>query len=189
MKEFGSYGYKDASTNRIYPEAGVSKGLIFKLFGSKPELFYQVFVRALLDMLEKLKLMEKTLSTDIYEKIIRIVMWKIEYAKKNPEATRVMLDAIGNPPEMIREKISGHMQELTKLSVRSFFADIPMENIRDEYTKDDVEKYLEIALQGLQAKYLDQNVSLEYMESIREESIKFIKTLIRGMEKNNGQRI
>jgi AcrR family transcriptional regulator len=41
--EFGTKGYKDASTNQIYPLASVSKGAIFKIFGSKANLFYEVF--------------------------------------------------------------------------------------------------------------------------------------------------
>lgn len=186
LKEFGTHGYKNASTNRIYPEAEVSKGLIFKIFGSKEELFYAVFVWCLDNMVNELNEIEYPEHADIYTKMITVIMWKIKYSNLHPDDAKVMLEAVGKPPKGLEKKIAGHMQKLTKLSMRYFFDDIPMDNIRPEYSKADVMNYLEIALIGLQARYVDRELTPEYLDSIRDDSIKFIKTLIRGMEKNNG---
>lgn len=43
LREFTSSGYKNASTNRIAREAGISKALMFHYVGSKKELFLTVY--------------------------------------------------------------------------------------------------------------------------------------------------
>lgn len=40
MKEFALKGYKNASTNEIVKEAGISKGLLFHYFTNKKAYFY-----------------------------------------------------------------------------------------------------------------------------------------------------
>jgi len=182
-EEFGIHGYKLASTNAIYPKAKVSKGLIFKTFGSKAGLFYVIFETALDSMISELNKLDTSKYADIFDKIVSIIMWKLEYSKLHPHDTSIMLEAVGKPPKGLEAKIGAHLQDLTKLSIRYFFDDIPMEKIRDDFSKADVMNYLEYAISGLQAKYINQELSIEYMNSIRDESIRFLKTVLRGMEK------
>lgn len=182
IAEFGYHGYRSASTNKIHLAAGVSKGAVFKMFKSKAELFYQAFARALDEMLAALDNEKPDNSVDAFDKIMALTFWKMDYAQKYPEATKVMLEAISNPPPSVRERIFQHVEALKRLSIKTFFTDIPMENIRPEFSREDVMKYLEIAISGIQATYLNQPLTLEYMTSIKEESINYIKTVLRGME-------
>jgi TetR/AcrR family transcriptional regulator len=46
LEEFAAQGYEQASTNRMVERAGVSKGVLFKYFGSKEELFLFLYRRA-----------------------------------------------------------------------------------------------------------------------------------------------
>jgi AcrR family transcriptional regulator len=179
--EFGIYGYKSASTNRIYLLAGVSKGVIFKIFKSKAELFYTVFMMAIDEMMKERESVDLDSLPDAFEKIMRITEWKIEYAGKHKEATNVMLEGVSNPPEAIKAKVQEQMDKLKDLSIYTFFADIPMDNIRSEFTREDVMRYMDIALVGIQAKYMNQPLTIDYMASIREDCIKFIKTILKGM--------
>lgn len=48
--EFGENGYANASTNRICSAAKVSKGLLFHYFGTKDQLFAEVFCRCMEDI-------------------------------------------------------------------------------------------------------------------------------------------
>ncbi len=182
-EEFGLHGFKLASTNAIFPKAKVSKGLIFKIFGSKAELFYAVFVAALDSMLSALNNLDTSKYDDIFEKIVSIILWKFEYSKLHPYDTSIMLEAIGTPPKGLEAKIALHLQDMSKLSIRYFFDEIKMENICDDFTREDVMNYLEIAISGLQAKYINRELSIEYMNSIKDESIRFLKLVLRGMEK------
>lgn len=186
LAEFGKYGYKDASTNRIYPVAEVSKGAIFKIFGSKAKLFYAVFDDALNRMLNELGNTAFDHYHDIFERIFAAMIWKVEYSQNHPFDTAVMLEGIADPPNEIKELIFGNIKQLTKLSMHMFFEQLPMDNIRDEYTKEQVIHYLEISVAGLQATIVDKSMNMEKLTAIREDSINYLKTVVRGMEKNNG---
>jgi len=184
--EFGSKGYKDASTNQIYPMAKVSKGAIFKIFGSKAKLFFAVYDRAIKQMIEELNHVSFDTYDDIFERIFGVMMWKVAYAQNHPYDTAVMMEGITDPPNEIKELIYSNLKSLTKLSMHYFFEDIPMENIREEYSKAQVLEILEMSVAGLQATYVDKNMDMTRLESIREKSIQYLKTVVRGMEKNNG---
>ena len=40
---------------------------------------------------------------------------------------------------------------------------------------------------GLQATYVRAGIDVRYMESIRNDSVAFMKTVVRGMERHDGQ--
>lgn len=183
LNEFAAYGYALASTNRIHRDAMVSKGAIFKAFGSKSELFYAVFERAISHMLEALNEANIDGYQDVFEKIMAVVMWKISYTNANPKATKVMLEAISTPPKDVQNKVATHINDLTKLSINQFFQDIPMEQIHPDYSRDEVLRFIEIALAGIQSYYIKEQITMEYMDSIRDESIRYLQTLLKGMEK------
>jgi AcrR family transcriptional regulator len=183
LNEFAAYGYALASTNRIHRDAMVSKGAIFKAFGSKSELFYCVFERSISHMLEALNEANIDGYQDVFEKIMAIVMWKISYTNANPKATRVMLEAISKPPKDVQNKVAMHLNDLTKLWINQFLYDIPMENIHPDFSREVVLRFIEIALAGIQSYYIKEQMTMEYMDSIRDESIRFLQTLLKGMEK------
>ncbi len=181
--EFGEKGYLHASTNQIYPIAKVSKGLIFKIFGSKANLFYEVFQNSLHKMLEELEKQSFQNYKDPFEKIVSVILFKVEYTKNHPFDTNVMLEAIANPPYEIQKKIHDNIQDLTVLSMDLFFNDISMDNIDPSYSKEEVIRYLNIGVTGLQETYISKNLSLDYLDQVKGESIKFLKTILKGMEK------
>jgi len=183
LEEFGTKGYLHASTNQIYPKANVSKGSIFKTFGSKAFLFYQVFKYALDQMLIELEEAGFKDQKDPFDKIIAVMIWKMNYAKNHPYEMNVLLEGIANPPEDIKSLIFSHTQELTKLSIETFFQEISMDRIDPRYTKEDVIHYLRIGVEGLQHTIVTKDLTLEKLESVRDHSIDFLKTLLKGMEK------
>jgi AcrR family transcriptional regulator len=183
LNEFAAYGYALASTNRIHRDAMVSKGAIFKAFGSKGELFYAVFERSISHMLEALNEANIDGYQDVFEKIMATVMWKIAYRNANPQATKVMLEAISTPPKEVQNKVATHLNDLTKLSINRFFHDIPMEKIDPDFTREEVQRFIEIAFAGIQSYYIKELMTMEYMDSIRDEIIRFLRILLKGMEK------
>jgi AcrR family transcriptional regulator len=192
LTEFGTKGYKNASTNQIYPVAHVSKGAIFKIFGSKSNLFYEVFSLSLSKMVEALNSIQletyndlSKINTDVFDRMIAVMLWKMEYAKKHPFETAVMMEGISDPPKAIQQLIITHVNDLKKLSMNIFFDEIPMDNIREDISKEQFRENIEISLAGIQAYYINQKIDLGYLEKIREKSILYLKTVMKGMEKNN----
>lgn len=183
LSEFGSKGYQNASTNAIAEASGLSKGLIYKYFLTKAQLYYQVYKRSVDRMLEAI---ERHLETaplqDAFDRTVDIMLWKAAYAAQHPQDVSLLLEAVAKPPEDVKPMIFSHLQDLAKYSFRMCFTDISMERIRPEFTKEDVIHYLELAVAGLQATYVKEGLTLDMLDRLREPSIKYLKTLIRGME-------
>jgi TetR/AcrR family transcriptional regulator len=183
LDEFGTHGYEQASTNQIAEVADVSKGLVFKYYESKSNLYYLLFINELNRMLDQMnEYLAKHQTSDHFERIVDVIFWKASYALKHPKATALLLEAIAKPPLPIRTQIYSHLSELTKLSIRLFFDDIPMDKIRPEYTKEDVIRNLELAAAGLQATYVTPNTTIESLMAMKDQSVAFLKTVLRGME-------
>lgn len=187
LVEFARRGFAAASTNAIAANAGVAKGSVFNHFGSKANLYAAVFHRELDRMLAELDLFDGGPRAPVFERIVDVLAWKARYAAAHPEATRVLLDAFSDPPPEAAAPIASRLQDLGKTSIRRFFGDLDWDRFRPELPRENVYRILETAAAGLQATYVRAGMDLAYMESIREESIAFMKTVIRGMEKTDGQ--
>jgi len=187
LSEFADRGYEAASTNRIAVLADVSKGSVFQRFGSKANLYLALFTRELDRMLEELDRFDATADGPVFERIVDVLAWKARYAAGHPQATKILLEAFSAPPEGCAERIRTRAADLAKVSVRRFFGELDWSRFRPELAKEDVYRILETAANGLQATYVRAGIDVRYMESIRNDSVFFMKTVIRGMEKQDGQ--
>lgn len=183
LAEFGTHGYQNASTNAVAEASGLSKGLIYKHFQTKANLYYQVYKRCVDDMLAEIEThLADSPTKDPFDRTVDIMLWKAAYAAKHPQDVALLLEAVAKPPEDVKERIFFHLKDLAKLSFRMCFEDISMEKIRPEFTKEDVIHYLELAVAGLQATYVKEGLTLDKLEGLREPSIRYLKTVIKGME-------
>lgn len=182
--EFGREGFEKASTNAVAASAGVSKGAVFQHFPTKADLFFAVLETELDAMVEAVLALDFPEGTGILEKIFRTMVWKLDYAKTHPEATRVMVDGLTRPPKGIEARIYGLVGKLSQTSLEGFFADLPMEDIRPEFSRADVMRNLKIAFSGLQAAYVENNPDFALTETARKECFEFIESVYRGMEKS-----
>jgi AcrR family transcriptional regulator len=189
LTEFAAQGYRTASTNVICARAGVSKGTIFNYFPTKADLYWAVFGEELQRMLQAFQQVDLVSEPDPMERIWKAILWKIEYAQAHPEATRVMADLLSDPPEGLASRLKAEIGILQQLSIERFFADLPMDRIRPEWTRDDVIRHLRIALAGLQAVYVTDHPGFAFSEKTRIECFEFMKCVYRGMEKQDEQRV
>ncbi len=187
LVEIAERGYEAASTNRIAAVAGVAKGSIFQHFGSKANLYLTLFVRELDRMLEELDRFDATADAPVFERIVDVLAWKARYAAGHPEATKLLLEAFSAPPDGCADAIRGRAADLAKVSIRRFFGELDWSRFRPELSREQVYRILETAANGLQATYVRAGIDVRYMESIRNDSIAFMKTVIRGMEQQDGQ--
>ncbi|HAQ56886.1 MAG TPA: hypothetical protein DCR44_05770 [Acholeplasmatales bacterium] len=187
LTEFAERGFRAASTNRIAALADVAKGSVFQRFGSKALLFGALFTRELDRMLEELDNFDATVDAPVFERIVDVLAWKARYAAGHPEATKILLEAFSAPPAGVGETIATRVRDLSQMSIRRFFGELDWSRFRPELTKEDVYRILETAANGLQATYVRAGIDVRYMESIRNDSVAFMKTVVRGMEKQDGQ--
>jgi len=183
LKVFAADGFDIASTNAIYKKAGTSKGVIFKYFPTKAALFYAVFDRELTKMVTESMMITYSEADNPFAKITDLIIWKIEYAQKHPEATKVLAEGIAKPPQPHDLLILSKLTQLTNLSFERFFGDISMTNIREGLSKDDVTKTIKIGIAGLQSVYVSGHPEFPFSKTAREECMRYLEIIYRGMEK------
>ncbi len=181
-EEFGKKGYLQASTNNIHTKAGVSKGLVFKVFGSKANLFYELFRDSLDKMIKAMDKENLDQEKDIIKKITDIAAWKIAYASEHKDDINIMLEALSNTPPELKDKMANHIQDLFAFNMDRYFEEIDMTDIDERYTKEDVKKYLTIATQGIQQIYLNRILTMDDFDEIREEIMELFYILMKGMK-------
>ena len=94
LKEFAVNGYDKASTNTIVKEAGISKGALFKYFGSKANLYIYVVDRAIAT-LDKLILGNlENLPSDMFERIAYLTKVKVTVSMKYTLESSILVNSM-----------------------------------------------------------------------------------------------
>jgi AcrR family transcriptional regulator len=83
MREF-SKGFKNASTDEIVKEAGISKGLLFHYFGSKEKLYEFIILDAINLMTTNYFDLINFEQTDILDRIWQMSLLKMDLSHKYP---------------------------------------------------------------------------------------------------------
>jgi len=83
MKEFIK-GYKNASTDEIVKEAGISKGLLFHYFGNKENLYEFIFVYAIDVVIKEYYTLINFEQRDILDRMWQSILLKIDLSYKYP---------------------------------------------------------------------------------------------------------
>ncbi|ULL13079.1 TetR/AcrR family transcriptional regulator [Paenibacillus sp. H1-7] len=112
MKEFAQKGYKNASTNEIVAEAGISKGLLFHYFHNKKDLYlylYDYIMEVIVkEFFEKIDLQQR----DILARLRQCARLKMEIIHKHPEMFQFALSANLEDAEEIKSKLQPRNKEI-----------------------------------------------------------------------------
>ena len=138
MKEFASYGYTDASTNRIVKAAGIGKGMLFYYFKTKEQLYLYLLDYGLTKMETGLLDQVDLSVTDFIERIHQIAKQKLILFQESPHlmdflATFMLqADQQLNIPTDIRERFQqlmsdGHQKMYQQIDQSLFKAGIDAE--------------------------------------------------------------
>lgn len=90
MREFSAKGYKNASTNQIVKNAGISKGALFHYFTSKQDLFEFLYRYSINFFINVAEPHIKEMPTDVFERWIAFAALKIEIAMQYPDMADFM---------------------------------------------------------------------------------------------------
>lgn len=84
LEEFATSGFAAASTNRIVENAGISKGSLFKYFGSKEELYLYIANEVLLRVMPIIHREIADMPTDVAERVRRLAVAVVNIYIDNP---------------------------------------------------------------------------------------------------------
>jgi AcrR family transcriptional regulator len=147
IKEFAQKGYKDASTNEIVKEAGISKGLLFHYFKNKKSLFlfmYDYSIEVLnKEFYSKLCLDEK----DIFKSFRQMFLLKYELFKKYPGMYDFFASALRKESSEVKNEIGYRYEELYTSGMKLIFDSFDYSKFKDD---TDIKKTINIIIWSLE---------------------------------------
>ena len=158
LKEFGSTNYKNASTNIIVKDAGISKGLLFHYFNTKRELFIYLFDYCIEIFMSRYNNILNIDETDILNRLREIVIKKMELLLEYPFIFKFVKNAYLETDKEISQDIAAKYQNNKTFAYNNVFQNIDYNLFKDSI---DVSKALKIIIWTFE-KYGE-----EYLEAMR----------------------
>lgn len=129
--EFAQKGFKNASTNEIVKNAGISKGLIFHYFQNKKQLYlflYDYLMEIIVEeYFQKLWLDEK----DFLKKMRMASLTKLELFRKYPLIFKFFLTAYSETDDAVRDEVAYRNQKLMESNLPRVCDNVDLSNVRD----------------------------------------------------------
>lgn len=172
LKEFSHRGYDDASTNSIVAVAGISKGILFRYFGSKKNLYLYLYeyVREVMD--KEIYNMIDTGEGDLPQILMQLGMRKMVALKRYPDMTEFI-------SQVKREKspeVSNELSEIEKkrsyqLIERNIFKNSDLSQLKPEFRNEKTINLIRWALEGYAKELRDQYTGLNIRDADIDEAM------------------
>ncbi|KLU63724.1 HTH-type transcriptional regulator AcrR [Desulfosporosinus acididurans] len=170
MKEFAQKGYKNASTNEIVKEAGISKGLLFHYFAKKKDLFLYLYDYSLeiftIEFFQRIDLVEK----DIFKRIRQMALLKIDLIKKHPELYNFLYKAIIEDTPEVKEDLEQKNKQLLTNGYAKIFRDIEVKKFKETIDTDKVINIVIWTIEGFSNQILEK-IKSQYPNELHYEKI------------------
>jgi AcrR family transcriptional regulator len=171
MKEFAK-GYKNAMTDSIVREAGISKGLLFHYFGTKKELFLFLHEYALDKVLSEFFELINLKQRDILERWRQIVLLKIELVHKYPAIFAFVAAAYLSENDEAAEDLNKRKIAFSEDVYPKLFHDIDMSLFKDDI---DHKKALDLIIYTMEGYANKEAIPDRRLEDYEPEYDRYIK--------------
>lgn len=150
LREFSLYGYDLASTNRIVAQAGISKGILFKYFSSKENLFL-VLVEKYLQEINALS-QEKEEIDDLFDYFLAQNEAEDDLCDNNPKFRLCFIafnKILNKPNHPIHKKALDYYYSYIDIYVDKVMRKLDENRLRDGITPADVREVIVFLLNSL----------------------------------------
>ena len=188
LSEFARKGYKQASTNQIVKDAGISKGLLFHYFNSKKDLYlylYDHFVQVFLEhILAHVNWKEK----DIFLRNRQIAYLKLGLFQKYPQVFQFLTTVFQELDTEVKAELDERSRKFMSNEYMQMVHDIDAAKFKDGV---DVKRAVQIIAWSLEGFALQQQEKLRgqklvpaQIEGFLEEMDAYIEVLKQGFYKS-----
>lgn len=158
LAEFGHFGYGAASMNRLVKNAGISKGAIFKYFGTKAGLFDYVYRTSLEEVKELLrKVQVDTRDEPFFARLEKVLRAGVQFTNKRPLSAAIYYRVIYTGDAPHGNRILSEIQGTSKRFLKSLIKDgISKGELRPQINAERTSFIVQSVLDRfLQAHYLE----------------------------------
>lgn len=170
---FGKHDYKKATTDEIIQSAGISKGLLFHYFGSKKQLYLELYDYCAEYCMNKITVKINPKETDFFE-ILRITaISKIHIIQQYPAIFDFLLKAYNEKSPEVASEINAENYKLTHEIMDSLFANVDYSKFKNTLKLEMVINTIVWASKGYVE---DKNLQGEFhLEQLIEEFDEYIQ--------------
>lgn len=154
VREFGEYGFRQASVNRIVERTGIAKGSLYQYFANKEALFLYVFGRFAELIKQTVREAGGGGEADFFIRMAQVMRAGEGFVRSHPDFFRLYLKLAGDADVPHRAQLLG----LLRLFPAEYFAPLLEQGQREGLVRSDVrleamvfliEGVIERFLQGL----------------------------------------
>lgn len=162
MREFATYGYNDASTNRMVKEAQIGKGMLFYYFKNKQGLFNFLIDYGLQVMEDQLLPSINEKEPDFIERLYQIGKDKLVMFNQYPDLFAFMKTVFFHsaPPQ---EYIERH-QSLVKLAYQRMYQDIDYSLFDHTLDAEKAMELIQWSIEGYQTKITQELKDMSFLD-------------------------
>lgn len=136
LKEFADKGYELASTNVIAKNAHVSKGLIFKYFKTKENLYIESFAKAVEQIQSEFKNFQNLSNEkDFFEILKSWGLKKLQLLYEKPVLSKFLLTSL-DVPMNIFEKIKSTYSKILEINISTLYTSFSKLPLRKDIPKE-----------------------------------------------------
>lgn len=182
MAEFARKEYSDASTNAIVNAAQISKGILFRYFGSKKNLYLYLYRYAREVTDKEIYAPPEAGKGDLPSLLMQLGRRKLEVLKRYPGLTEFIAQAKGEKSPDVREELEKIGKERSfQLKENRLFNSPDMSPFKPEFRNEQTVKLIRWALEGcaaeLQGIYTGQDIRDPASEKFIEEYEKYVSVI------------
>ncbi|MDR2295416.1 MAG: TetR/AcrR family transcriptional regulator [Clostridiales Family XIII bacterium] len=164
VAEFAAHGYRNANTNRIVKEAGVSKGLLFHYFGSKKDLYLYLYDYAMRRVIDEAFARFDWSERDIFKRWRAGAVLKYDIMRRHGPLFEFILDAYMRADDEVRDAIGASTGTWIETTWRNLCENLDLSPFRADI---DTEKAIHIlfwTLDGYSKKQMKPSMPLAYYQ-------------------------
>lgn len=153
LKIFSNSSYKNASTDEIVQEAGISKGSLFHYFKSKKDLYLYLYDYSVdifkKDFYEKINLDVR----DIFKRFANITAVKLDLVRKHPDMFNFIYNAMYIEDDLkLKKEIVKRNDSHILENYNKFFTNIDKSNFRSDIDADKAVQIIILTMEGYSNK-------------------------------------
>ncbi len=147
IKEFAQKGYKNASTNEIIREAGISKGLLFHYFRNKKSLYLFLYDHSVEILTKEFYGQICFCHEEFFETIRQLFLQEYELYVKHPEMYNFFKSAANVDSEEVKSELDKRVHDLTAVGLGEIMENIDISRFKDGI---DMEKAINVIMWSMQ---------------------------------------
>ncbi|KRQ87149.1 HTH-type transcriptional regulator BetI [Caloramator mitchellensis] len=169
--EFSTYGYENASTNRIVERAEISKGALFHYFKSKKGLYLYLIDYVIPLLYDEFYRQANMTITNFFERIKNWQAAKLNIMDKMSLETKFLIKAFTNIPKEVKDDVLTRYAKYTQDGFKMLFENIDFSMFKEDIDKNKAIETIVWTLESYGNKYMKENVDSQGNIVINKEKI------------------